>query len=527
MRKYSILGGKKLYAEDFAYVPDPAKPSTWKLRIDDAGHVRDAMARWNQTEGIPEEKKAGVLRKLMAQARKFGIDTANFEKEHKLGAVVRAFFQLAALAERDGLVRIPVIKVGRYVYGGRKLNITAETVAQMVRNFSARPVEVPLSYEHTVEHPEDAGGKPIPAAGWLKELEAKPDPNGILWGWAQFTAETAKLVQNDQYKYISPAFAMNYANHQTGKDQGATLLSVALTNRPFLDMPPITMSVVLPAADETEINPAQGNKEQQSMAKPTMKKVSVSPITDGDQKGHLLIQHEDIPETKDDKPQQFYADSDEVQKALSAVPDDDDDEDGDEGDDEGDEGNQGDDDDDDDEDGVTASAVRKGARKIALLSGVKGAKTLTPAVVKAIAVKVGMAAGKAQVVTLTAVPKDGKGRREYHRLNVPEGAVVEGSVFRAFVADFELDAAVRDGKILPAQRAKFERIAHKDIEIFRAMVEAMPKAVDFSVAGAGHAGGGNEVQLTAEEAAIAKQMGNDPAKVLEAKKLALARPQGE
>jgi hypothetical protein len=39
----SERGGERLHPEDFAYIEDPDKPSTWKLRIDDAGHVGGAI----------------------------------------------------------------------------------------------------------------------------------------------------------------------------------------------------------------------------------------------------------------------------------------------------------------------------------------------------------------------------------------------------------------------------------------------------------------------------------------------------
>lgn len=68
------VDGKEHPASDFAFVPDPEKPSTWKLPIFDASHVRNALARFNQTEGIPEDEKPKVLARIHAAAKKFGID---------------------------------------------------------------------------------------------------------------------------------------------------------------------------------------------------------------------------------------------------------------------------------------------------------------------------------------------------------------------------------------------------------------------------------------------------------------------
>jgi hypothetical protein len=74
-------GGKELSASDYAYVGDPEKPSTWKLRIDDEAHVEDALARFNQTD-LPSGAKTKVIRKLMAMCRKYGIDATGFKKEY-------------------------------------------------------------------------------------------------------------------------------------------------------------------------------------------------------------------------------------------------------------------------------------------------------------------------------------------------------------------------------------------------------------------------------------------------------------
>jgi HK97 family phage prohead protease len=71
--KTKRVGGKDLTASAFAYVGDPEDTSTWKLRIDDEGHARNALARFNQTQGIPANEKDKVWNKIVAAAKKFGI----------------------------------------------------------------------------------------------------------------------------------------------------------------------------------------------------------------------------------------------------------------------------------------------------------------------------------------------------------------------------------------------------------------------------------------------------------------------
>lgn len=74
------VGGKALTKDKFAFVGDPEKTETWKLPIHDAEHVRNALARFNQTEGIPADSKSGVYRKIVAAAKKFGIEVSKEQK---------------------------------------------------------------------------------------------------------------------------------------------------------------------------------------------------------------------------------------------------------------------------------------------------------------------------------------------------------------------------------------------------------------------------------------------------------------
>jgi hypothetical protein len=67
------LTGKKrsrLADSSYAYVHDDER----KLPINDAAHVRAALSRFNQTEFHSAAAKATAKRKIMAAAKKFGVD---------------------------------------------------------------------------------------------------------------------------------------------------------------------------------------------------------------------------------------------------------------------------------------------------------------------------------------------------------------------------------------------------------------------------------------------------------------------
>jgi hypothetical protein len=67
-------------ASDYAYVPDPQKPSEWKLRIDDKVHVGAAAASFGagaphgQPVSVPAADAAGVKAKIRAAWLKFNPD---------------------------------------------------------------------------------------------------------------------------------------------------------------------------------------------------------------------------------------------------------------------------------------------------------------------------------------------------------------------------------------------------------------------------------------------------------------------
>jgi phage I-like protein len=143
----------------------------------------------------------------------------------------------------EGLTRIPIAVLGRFVKGAQKFAITKGTLADVVRNFRARKADTVIDYEHASEEPGVAAGGPVPASGWLKAVEDAPDENGILWGQAEFTPRAQEMVKGGEYKYLSPVINWGARNKVTGEQQGATLTSMALTNRPFLEaLPAIAMT---------------------------------------------------------------------------------------------------------------------------------------------------------------------------------------------------------------------------------------------------------------------------------------------
>lgn len=91
-KHHSDLEGAKVSTKDrekksdssFAFIDK--KTGERKLLIEDPAHVRAAMARFNQTQGIPESEKKAVARRIARRAKHFGIDPSGFEKAQGLKA---------------------------------------------------------------------------------------------------------------------------------------------------------------------------------------------------------------------------------------------------------------------------------------------------------------------------------------------------------------------------------------------------------------------------------------------------------
>lgn len=113
-KKTKRVAGEDLPSSAFAYVGDESDTSTWKLPIHfsteakSARHVRNALARFNQTKGIPEGEKEAVLARIKAAATKYGIDVEE-EKKSFIASLHKAF-----VAKAGGRLAKGLYDVGRF-----------------------------------------------------------------------------------------------------------------------------------------------------------------------------------------------------------------------------------------------------------------------------------------------------------------------------------------------------------------------------------------------------------------------------
>ena len=100
---------------DFAYIsPGGKKDASGKteprslrhLPINDAAHVRNALARLSQTD-IPAEAKKSALSKIKSRAKKFGIETADSSS-----AIYEGYRTTSMVMDRDGYGHFHTFKPG-------------------------------------------------------------------------------------------------------------------------------------------------------------------------------------------------------------------------------------------------------------------------------------------------------------------------------------------------------------------------------------------------------------------------------
>lgn len=301
---HASVSGEPVARDKFAYVGDPKDKSTWKLPIHDESHVRNALARFGSTE-LPADKKTEVAHKLVHAAKEHGIDTSGFEKEH----LTEAKDDKAGLSEiRDGMIRIPVAYTGSFekVEDGKlkKFNITGNDLRSMAQRLSKR--ETPIDYGHNSAHTvppgwDKAAGWFAPKMGEVEPFGLDPDtqkPREILYAWAELTPACLHMVANKEYRYFSPEPHWNDKDEH-GKPIGTHMAAGAITNRPFLkDLPPIEIDpadypqlLQMAALSESEhlmtMTPSTAHVDTTVNAKkePTMKKLKLKKLADGENKG--------------------------------------------------------------------------------------------------------------------------------------------------------------------------------------------------------------------------------------------------
>lgn len=207
----------------------PFKDANGKV---DLPHVRNALARLNQVQGMGSDVQARVRSKLEALLQKQGSNMPepvyyvyNARKALSDGEVI------------DGLDWIQYFPYGSWdteKYG--EIQFSQDRAERMVANFRdgvrvLADKELCVDYDHKLDPAK--GGK---AAGWIKDVEVRDD--GLYVG-VKFTSNAKKEIEDGEWKYLSPT----YYDEFDGKED--VMAGLALTNQPVLpDVAPLNLSEI-------------------------------------------------------------------------------------------------------------------------------------------------------------------------------------------------------------------------------------------------------------------------------------------
>lgn len=113
-----------------------------------------------------------------------------------------------------------------------EFSFTRKALSSIVRIFNSTPESLPVTYGH----PDHSLGNPVPAAGWVKEMETRPGKDGLeLWGLVEWTQKAAEGIRNGEYRYCSVVVDFQPVDRKTGEIAGeAMMYELGLTGSPFL-----------------------------------------------------------------------------------------------------------------------------------------------------------------------------------------------------------------------------------------------------------------------------------------------------
>ena len=251
--------GGNFPASDYAYVPDPKHPSTWKLRLTktpggtpDAGIVGAAIAALGkgfrgQKVDIPAADLPAVKAKIRAAWLKANPD----KKPEEMPDIIKAAgFPVAPLRLADktlaagDVTPVMLFPIGRWKsdkYASRYpdgLPLTQDTADQMIANFDAGVLGGDVQFSVAGAH-----GVPAAAAFWVQRLYCAPyewqgRTGDALWADVQWTQAGADAVNGDEFRYLSIEAGDITTND--GDKVPWVLQGGVLTNYPVIRiMPPI------------------------------------------------------------------------------------------------------------------------------------------------------------------------------------------------------------------------------------------------------------------------------------------------
>jgi hypothetical protein len=267
----------------FAFVSGDTRKLPYKGKDGnvDRAHAQNALARLDQTQGIPEGEKAAIkakLEKVLSEQddkqNKLDYSQGNSLPNDMLSPVISPF-KLDANGELP--TRFPIFVTGDWPHSIKgNFKVALDNLKRMKEKFDAG-IGFPTKDASTglaVNFGHDVGG---PAGAWVKgiELEANEatDTGTLFATQVEYTDEGEKAIRSGRYKCISPEGAFGFKNGQLSalpshlnlKEKLTDVLTgFGFTNMPYLsEMAPVMCSAT--ADDGPMIFVKEENKESDVM----------------------------------------------------------------------------------------------------------------------------------------------------------------------------------------------------------------------------------------------------------------------
>jgi len=138
------------------------------------------------------------------------------------------YFNAFRIEKTDWIKIVPVGYFPEHPDGAHE--VTKEHIQEMANNIKNGGTDILFDYGH-----ESLWFMGARAAGWSPKDDVEARDDGLYIRYPTFTPNAQAAIDAGEYRYFSPAYRLNATDKQ-GKEIGAILHSVALTNRPYMDL---------------------------------------------------------------------------------------------------------------------------------------------------------------------------------------------------------------------------------------------------------------------------------------------------
>lgn len=164
-------------------------------------------------------------------------------KKTAIAILLQNLVATSTTGERRPADRVRIFPAGKFrAIDGRPADTDAwridATIAQKLIDVqAAKQTSTSIDYEHQTLNAV-SNGQPVRAGGWFERLEWV-EGDGLYAIDVTWTPAAAKMIADDEYRYISPVFSYD---QKTGEI--TSLFNIALTNSPGLELPGSVMAAL-------------------------------------------------------------------------------------------------------------------------------------------------------------------------------------------------------------------------------------------------------------------------------------------